>query len=84
MCRSHVVALLLLLPSYLLLFFSFAPSFSLVQGLSPVQMRATLTATVMVGGELDGHAVFVGLPRAGRNALSPPEIVERLRGGRRR
>jgi predicted MFS family arabinose efflux permease len=57
------MALLLFLPANLLMFFSLAPLYSLVQGLCDIRMRATMVAVVMfiqllfgggVGGQLVG------------------------------
>ncbi len=52
MWPSKRVALSLLLPAYALMFFSFGPSFSLVQGLVPAHVRATITAIVILGQSL--------------------------------
>jgi MFS family permease len=59
---SREVALLLLIPANLFLFFWFGPAFSFIQGLSEPSMRATTVATllfvqVLFGGFIGGQLV---------------------------
>jgi MFS family permease len=53
---SRKLGLLLLLPAYILMFYSLGPSFSLVQSLTPARSRATVTATVILA-----QAVLAGV-----------------------
>jgi hypothetical protein len=57
-------SLVLMIPANLLMFFSFGPSFSLVQALSPVRMRTTMTAVVILGEVLFAGVIglqFIGV-----------------------
>ena len=76
---SKDVALSLLLPAYALMFFSFGPSFSMVQGLAVPRMRATITAFVIMGQVL--LAGIFGLQIVGilSDVLAPQLGVHSLR-----
>jgi MFS family permease len=79
LCASKQGAFLLLLPAYILAYFSYGPTFSLIQGLAEARIRAATIAVVILVQALFAGVIALQLVGILSDALSPRLGMDSLR-----